>query len=978
MKQERLHKAVREFYALQPPEFRADEEALMNHIHALYGEDGETSDIRMKRSDKRRTVQSSGKQPGKPVSCASYSTGSLDTSDGEVLIGKTPSSTHEDYQSGPDDDISGHPRHRKSKRLRTDVFDPETDESNSSGGENSLHATDAGSRSLKADPNDHSPADESSEDEATSDGDAFDDGTASGEEPDSVGTGARSNGSKYASQTNADDASASYSASSQDDESSEEEAMSDGDAFDDGTASGEEPDSVATGARSNGSKHASRTTADDASASCSAPSQDDESSEEEAMSDGDAFDDGTASGEEPDSVATGARSNGSKHASRTTADDASASCSAPSQDDESSEEEMGVGDAFVLTTGDGASSVEDANSNANGAHNIGPKEASGTPVNDAQANFSPPADGEACQEEPMSVGGGTYGKRNTRFEERSSQDEPIGADADTDINHKQAVDTSDSIASLDFSDDEDQDFENSQEARAEIDKVRKSKLRMKLQGLQAKRITVADEKRGDGISRLKTPPVGHLESVIYKGTPFYKGRCYLYRENGTTESSSAIVGILHLLPEGRAKCVLVVPFNETFLGLEEEDVDFQPTYKPSEFVRVKEDLPPLSLRHFVAITADDDSATGLPIDIPALEYEPQMDGACHQFGYVWHTEHSTRRGKRNKLRVADMFAGCGGATEGFHNNGFETVMAVEKDPMAVASLTTNHKVPVYSGDVREFLKSCTEPNGMIDIIGTIDHLHASPPCQGFSKANRTGGKNDATNNDLSMCFVEAVKIFRPVTATYENVLGLWDRKNQHYLKNLLVGLLKLGYQVRCTKLRACDYGDPQKRERFFIFAALKAAILPGIPHKTHGDDIGQPYVTVREALEDPQQPNSSGNNDSSRASGESMHDETETAAPKATAGDHQVQLQADSPACTVRASKIPIHYSQNRRLRVREAAALQSFPPYYVFCGDKASQFRQIGNAVPVELATAVAHSVRQSLLYYYLSNEDEAGTVLI
>jgi site-specific DNA-cytosine methylase len=196
-------------------------------------------------------------------------------------------------------------------------------------------------------------------------------------------------------------------------------------------------------------------------------------------------------------------------------------------------------------------------------------------------------------------------------------------------------------------------------------------------------------------------------------------------------------------------------------------------------------------------------------------------------------------------------------------------------------------------------------------------------------------------------------------------------------------------------LTACDYGDPQKRERLFIFAAHKAAILPSIPPKTHGDDSAvhqHPYVTAREALYGLEPSPSSGDSsdDSSRESGDDSLLDSKAAAPtNATTGDSPVQLQADSPAFTVRASKAPMHFDQNRSLTVREAGALQSFPADFEFCcagtnnsnnHTKASQYRQIGNAVPVEMATAVARSIRQSLLYYYPSSSegDETDTVLI
>lgn len=72
-------------------------------------------------------------------------------------------------------------------------------------------------------------------------------------------------------------------------------------------------------------------------------------------------------------------------------------------------------------------------------------------------------------------------------------------------------------------------------------------------------------------------------------------------------------------------------------------------------------------------------------------------------------------------------------------------------------------------------------------------------------------------------------------------------------------------------------------------------------------------------------------------------------------------------APTIRAAGgTPFHYAKDRIINVREAASLQSFPLRYSFYGSVASQYKQVGNAVPVELSNAVAHSIRQVLLYEY------------
>lgn len=128
--------------------------------------------------------------------------------------------------------------------------------------------------------------------------------------------------------------------------------------------------------------------------------------------------------------------------------------------------------------------------------------------------------------------------------------------------------------------------------------------------------------------------------------------------------------------------------------------------------------------------------------------------------------------------------------------------------------------------------------------------------------------------------------------------------------------------------------------------------LPSLPIKTHGPKSHQlPFVTAKDAL----------------GRFEGQIDEREAPFP----ADH-VKLVADRPAPAVRGSQPPVHYSENRRLTVNELAALQSFPADFFVAGTLTEQRKQIGNAVPVELATAVARSIRASLLYWYAEEEED------
>ncbi len=294
--------------------------------------------------------------------------------------------------------------------------------------------------------------------------------------------------------------------------------------------------------------------------------------------------------------------------------------------------------------------------------------------------------------------------------------------------------------------------------------------------------------------------------------------------------------------------------------------------------------------------------------------------------------------------------------QGYRNAGFRTVKAVDNDASAIETLQANYKgVPVYLGDAKDFLAFLQTPNGM-SLLGRVDHVHISPPCQGFSGANRNGGANDRINNELSMLIIDFVRITKCTTAVFENVLGMWRRKHMHYVKNICKELLKLGYQSRCAALKACDFGDPQKRPRFFIVVSHKSAPPPPIPSKTHGDDPDLlPFVTVKDALCNLGHENGAMFNTGRRIT-------------SLQPGQHGlVRLDPNGLAPAIRASSVPpFHYTEDRCINVGEAASLQSFPTDYVFYGDLRSQYRQVGNAVPVELATAVAQSIRQILIYEY------------
>jgi DNA (cytosine-5)-methyltransferase 1 len=481
----------------------------------------------------------------------------------------------------------------------------------------------------------------------------------------------------------------------------------------------------------------------------------------------------------------------------------------------------------------------------------------------------------------------------------------------------------------------------------EFQKLRKSKLMIAIQGFRSKRSTRRDADEETSVVRptetedAKSSP----ESVDFNGRKFRKGECYDYSESTNRCQINAIVGILEFLPGDQVKCVLIVHFEETILGKEDGDDGFKADYIPATHVQVDENVPPLSLANFDQKSRDVKT-------IPSLVYEPQDSTSRNwrKFGYFQDKRTTKRCGRREDFRVLDLFAGCGGMHLGYKYAGLTTVKAVDNNKWAIDTLTSNCSVPVFQGDVPEYLRYLEKhPTA----LGRVPCVHASPPCQQFSSANIGNRGNTDETNQLSMTIVDVVRIDQPIVAVFENVLGMWRRQHIRYLKNIMKEIFRLGYQVRCDVLRACDYGDPQNRQRFFIIATHPSAPPPVFPPKTHGDGPDLlPFVTVKDAL----------------TGLEAHHPNMEGVSTSLRPGQHGVvRLDPDGLAPTVMASKTPpFHFEEDRCIYVREAAALQSFPNDYKFSGPLRQQYQQVGNAVPVAMATAVAQSVRQVLLYKY------------
>jgi DNA (cytosine-5)-methyltransferase 1 len=341
--------------------------------------------------------------------------------------------------------------------------------------------------------------------------------------------------------------------------------------------------------------------------------------------------------------------------------------------------------------------------------------------------------------------------------------------------------------------------------------------------------------------------------------------------------------------------------------------------------------------------------------------------------------------------MIDLYAGCGGVTQGFKNKGFKVLAAVEIDPITAETYRLNHpEVVLYEEDIRE-----VKPEEMMERCdldaGELAVLSVCAPCQPFSRQNRSEENDSKTRLVLEMIrFVEALK---PQIAFMENVPGLGKGRNRKILDELIDGLSGLGYIVSSPQIvDAVSYGVPQFRKRLILLASRERLLLT-VPAPTHAspDAAGRPgkakWRTVGEVfvglleLESGQKSKSDPlhkarlhtltnlerirhipHNGGSR---DSLPPHLQLACHKngENVGYYDVYGRMDSrkpsntltTGCTNFTKGRFAHPIADRAITPREAARLQTFPDSYQFWGNYDQISAQIGNAVPVVLAEAFA-----------------------
>lgn len=206
----------------------------------------------------------------------------------------------------------------------------------------------------------------------------------------------------------------------------------------------------------------------------------------------------------------------------------------------------------------------------------------------------------------------------------------------------------------------------------------------------------------------------------------------------------------------------------------------------------------------------------------------------------------------NSFNFVDLFAGCGGMSEGFIMNGFKLLAANEVDKNIMLTNKFNHSR--HTDEKRFILGDVTTEEVKVKIKDackghSVDVVIGGPPCQGFSYA----GWRDPNDkrNQLFREFVSLVNTLKPKFFVMENVPGILTMRKGEAIKEIINAFKEIGYKVNAPmRLNAAQFGVPQKRKRVIIIGSLDASISIEQPQPLfeENSDSLPGFVTVRDAI----------------------------------------------------------------------------------------------------------------------------------
>lgn len=318
----------------------------------------------------------------------------------------------------------------------------------------------------------------------------------------------------------------------------------------------------------------------------------------------------------------------------------------------------------------------------------------------------------------------------------------------------------------------------------------------------------------------------------------------------------------------------------------------------------------------------------------------------------------------------EVCAGAGGLSSGLIEAGFKPLLLNDNNKDCIKTLKKNHEnINIIEGSMEDI--------NYTEYINKVDLLTGGVPCQSFSHAGKRKGLEDPRGN-LIIKFIDIVKIIKPKVFMIENVKGILSHNKGKTLEEILNLLNKENtYKIQYKCLDSSKYNIPQKRERVFIIGILKSL---------HKDFSFPKESNEKKVLEDVlyNVPPSEGSSYSNYKKElfkqipqggcwihlpEKLQKEYLGKSYHSSGGKRGIlyRLSMKKPSLTLLCSPSQkqterCHPLEERPLTIREYARIQTFNDNYEFIGSISSQYKQIGNAVPVLLAKQLGYSILKTL----------------
>ena len=328
--------------------------------------------------------------------------------------------------------------------------------------------------------------------------------------------------------------------------------------------------------------------------------------------------------------------------------------------------------------------------------------------------------------------------------------------------------------------------------------------------------------------------------------------------------------------------------------------------------------------------------------------------------------------KKNQLVCVSLFSGCLGLDFGLELSGIKTAVCVEKDENCRKTIAMNRPGIVLFEDIF----SVTGRQLKRAAGGHVDIVAGGPPCQSFS----TIGKRGFTNDIRGKCLFEYIRLIKEIHPDYfifENVRGILSatKDNKPLVSIILEAFHNLGYSTVHGLLDSYNYGSVQKRQRVIILGSMgnRALSMPIIKQKKKlvlRDviyDLNEPRpvecTSFSSTMEGYLKKIPPGGNWKSLPAIEKnwIMRNVDLLDGGHTSFLRRLSFELPSPTLltspTQRATTL-CHPQHTRPLSVPEYQRIQGFPDYWRLSGSVAQKYRQLGNAVPVQLSRAIGHSL--------------------